>query len=109
MVATPVTPVVRVGAAARAATPIAPIRAATGPGDSAVEILAKGEERKVVRAEQNRHSAAASQEHKKQCLNELEQKVSVLSQRNKKLQIKKIHAVALRVERESSCKLKMKN
>jgi len=58
------------------------------------------EEKKLIRAERNRQSAAASRERKKHYVRELERRVSMLSQENANMQVEQLHALMRRVENE---------
>ena len=86
------------------ATPIVPqvrVTEATEGPSSAAEIFAKEEEeRKIMRAERNRQSAAASRERKKHFMDELERRVEVLVKKNVQLQLKQISAFTARLKRE---------
>ncbi|GJQ13136.1 hypothetical protein GpartN1_g4927.t1 [Galdieria partita] len=57
-------------------------------------------EKKAMRAERNRQSAAASRERKKQHIRELERRVSLLSAENAHLQLEQLNFVKSRIERE---------
>ncbi|EME28660.1 uncharacterized protein Gasu_38680 [Galdieria sulphuraria] len=57
-------------------------------------------EKKAMRAERNRQSAAASRERKKQHIRELERRVSLLSAENAHLQLEQLSFVKSRIERE---------
>lgn len=58
------------------------------------------EDRKAMRAERNRQSAAASRERKKNHIKELERRVTMLSQQNAKLQVEQLDAIRHRIGKE---------
>eukprot|EP00871_Galdieria_phlegrea_P001651 jgi/Galph1/2487/GphlegSOOS_G1146.1 len=59
-------------------------------------------EKKAMRAERNRQSAAASRERKKQHIRELERRVSLLSAENAQLQLEQLNTIKGRIEREKA-------
>mmetsp|Transcript_21045 Transcript_21045/g.36197 ORF Transcript_21045/g.36197 Transcript_21045/m.36197 type:complete len:448 (+) Transcript_21045:192-1535(+) len=58
--------------------------------------------KKGIRAERNRQSAAASRERKKQHIQELERRVSMLSAENAQLQVEQLKALRTRIQSEKS-------
>ncbi|PXF46806.1 hypothetical protein BWQ96_03335 [Gracilariopsis chorda] len=66
------------------------------------------EVKKVIRAERNRQSAAASRERKKQHIKELERRVEMLSRENAMMQLSQLRTVRQRIELESKILHQMK-
>lgn len=92
-----------VGAAAAVAA-MAAVQSATGgmsqlkvntgsETNSDEKVEGEGDPKKLIRAERNRQSAAASLERKKEHIKELERRVTLLSKQNAKLQVNQLEQV----------------